>query len=99
MPMSLIPSSTIRYRTPGCAITSQSSRANAFGQAIRKQMVPANALIENGLVARGGPRLKAFCQHVRPTVVPVGRGAVPVGDRVSQDDNCPCVLRSCHIDS
>src|SRR5581483_4990375 len=53
-------------------------------QAIRKQMVPANALIENGVVARGGPRLKAFCQHVRPTVVPIGRGAVPVGDRVSR---------------
>ena len=53
-------------------------------QAIRKKMVPANSLIENSDIACGRVCIQALGENICPSIVAVGRSAVPIGNRVTE---------------
>src|SRR5260221_14069505 len=75
------------------------ARQGIRSQAIGEQMVSPNPLIENSQLPRTWVCLQALCQHVSPTVIAIGCGTVPIGDRVAKHHDCPCFGWGSYVNS
>src|SRR6476660_990006 len=75
------------------------ARKHIWPQAICQQMIASDSLVRHSDVAGSRRTLKTLCQHIRPAIVPVRRGAMPVGNGISKDYYRRPSLRSLNVDA
>src|SRR5207249_9240073 len=98
-PMSLMPMSTMRYRTPAWASASRSKRFSALGVEVSftQQTIAVDSFIEHRQAIEIAPSLEPLREHVGPVVVRVRCRLDAIGDRIPECDNRIRALRGAYI--
>ncbi len=65
---------------------------------VQQETIAANAMIQHSNFLASPASLQSSGKIVGPSVIPIGRGTVPVGDRVTEGDHRSRSLRCCDID-